>query len=504
MKERGIKMKKRRGLLWLLLALLLCCNMQVLASDTTEEVEPEHVYEFTEFSWYLDNRCCRVWVKCRACEEAHNNIIECEVTSVVEEPTCTENGKITRTATIEINGNVYTDQKISTLEKLGHKFDDTDCVRCDAVRNPASVVTMVKERVVNYSGNAYVIKVQDVQGSTGEITYKYYVDKKCKKLTTSKNSGAKKEGGAPVQPGVYYVKATVAADDNYRETVTEASKLIICPRKVLNYKAVNTSKGIKLTWSKREEADGYIIYRKTSSGSKAATAVLEGKNKTSFVDTGWENGKRYYYNIVAYGDIYGNDDTVVISDKRASDIQAIHYDLTITNQNGSVKLKWKNNSNSGVKGYYIYRKRAGESKYTKAATIKKAKTVTWTDKSSKTLKNGKKAQYYIKAYYGKSNSVVTKSAEYTNYYLSKPTLSVSGDYMKWTKVSGASGYEVYVDNSIWGDLYYDVSSKETKYKTSAGAGDVKVRAFKKVNGKYYYSAWSNKKNMISELLNKYR
>jgi len=323
-------------------------------------------------------------------------------------------------------------------------------------------------------------------------------------LTTSANSGAKKEGGAPVQPGIYYVKATVAADNNYRETVTEPSELIIRPRKALNLKAVNTAKGIKLTWSKREEADGYIIYRKTGPNAKAATAVIEGKNKTSFVDTNWENGKKYYYNIVAYGEIYGNNDTVVISDKRASDIQAIHYDLTITNQNGSVKLKWKNNSNTGVKGYYIYRKRAGESKYTKAATISNPKTVTWTDKSSKTVTSGKKAQYYIKAYYGKSHSVVTKSAEYTNYYLSRPTLSISGDYLKWTKVSNAGGYEIYIDNSIWGDMYYDVSNKVTKYKASAGAEDAKVRAWKKVNGKYYYSAWSNKKNMLSDILNKYR
>ena len=169
-----------------------------------------------------------------------------------------------------------------------------------------------------------------------------------------------------------------------------------------------------------------------------------------------------------------------------------------------MKLKWKNNSNTGVKGYYIYRKRAGESKYTKAVTISNPKTVTWTDKSSKTVTSGKKAQYYIKAYYGKSHSVITKSAEYTNYYLSRPTLSISGDYLKWTKVSNAGGYEIYIDNSIWGDMYYDVSNKVTKYKASAGAEDAKVRAWKKVNGKYYYSAWSNKKNVLSDILDKYR
>lgn len=482
--------------------LVVFWGMNVMASDITDEPVQEHVYSEPVFDW-AGNMMCSATVECQSCEDVHKERYDCEITTEIIYPKCTEPGQKISTATVEIDGVVYTDKYYVELEAYGHKFEDTECKRCDAVRNPESEVTIPATRKVYYSGSTYTIKVKDVQGSTGEITYQHYMNKKCTVLTTAKNSGAKRDGGAPAQPGVYYVVATIAADDNYRETVTEPSKLTICPRKIQTLKAVNVSNGIKLTWSKREEADGYIIYIKTNPNSSgAAIAVIKGKNKTSFVDTGWTNGQKYYYNIVAYGDIYGDSDTVVISNKRDKNIQAIHYNINITNQNGSVKLKWKKSNDTGVKGYYIYRKRAGESNFTKVTTIKNPKTVTWTDKSSKTVVNGKKVQYYIKAYYGKSNSIVTKSAEYTNYYLSKPKASKSGDYIKWKKVSKASGYEVNYQSSIWGDVKEKVSNNVTKMDVYDSFNSwARVRAYKKVNGKYYYSAWSEKISKYEGLKN---
>ena len=488
-------MKKTKRFLCLLLALLLTCNMQVFASD-----EVEHVYGEPKFVWEYSDYCYAL-AECLSCEESHKKEFMCDITDVYEAPTCTAQGKRTYTATVEINGVVYSDQSVITHNALGHSFEGTVCTRCGATRNQTTVVTMPAERTVTYSGNAYAIKVQKVEGSTGKITYKYYIDENCKRLTTASNSGAKKEGGAPVKPGYYYVIATVAADENYEEAVTPPSKLTILPRKVLNFKAVNTSSGIKLTWSKRDEVDGYYIYRRTSSTAKwSKIKTLEGKSNTSYTDTGRTNGKKYYYNIVSYKFTYdGWDEDIVLSNKRSKDTQVIHFDLKISNLNGGVKLKWQKCSDTSVKGYYIYRKRAGESKYTKAATISSRSTVTWTDKTSKTVQGGKKAQYYIKVYYGKSNSVVTKSAEYTNYYLGRPTASVSGDYIKWTKVSGASGYEIY-ENKMDMTIYHQVSNTKTKYKVFDDVGPIyaKVRAYKKVNGKYYYSAWSKEKSDMSD------
>lgn len=284
-----------------------------------------------------------------------------------------------------------------------------------------SVVVMPQVREVRYSGNNYVLKVEEVKGSTGKVTYQYFRDEDCRKLTTVKGDGAKKEGGAPSKPGIYAVVATVAADENYKEAVSEPGYLIIYPKTVSKMEAKNLQSGIKLTWSKRSEADGYIIYRKSSlNGKYEPVGFIEGEGKVSFTDKNYKAGQKYYYNIEAYADIYGDDENVLVSNKMSKAVQVIHHDLTITNQNGSVKLKWQKCSDTAVKGYKIYRKRAGESKYTRAATISSRSTTTWTDNKSKTVVSGKKAQYYITPYYSTSKSVVAKSANYTNYYLSIP------------------------------------------------------------------------------------
>ena len=59
---------------------------------------------------------------------------------------------------------------------------------------------------------------------------------------------------------------------------------------------------------------------------------------------------------------------------------------------------------------------------------------------------------------------------------------------------------VYVDtNAYWGDSRYEVSNNVTKYEVydEMLVNSAKVRAYKKVNGKYYYSAWSNSKSAFS-------
>lgn len=78
--------------------------------------------------------------------------------------------------------------------------------------------------------------------------------------------------------------------------------------------------------------------------------------------------------------------------------------------------------------------------------------------------------------------------------------------LKWKKVSGAEGYE-YAYNLFWkkgsGIGNYTVKSTD---KTSAkialkdyGAVDVRVRAYRTVNGKKVYGAWSNSRLKRSKL-----
>ena len=63
---------------------------------------------------------------------------------------------------------------------------------------------------------------------------------------------------------------------------------------------------------------------------------------------------------------------------------------SVSNTKKGLKLKWK--AQKKCDGYYIYKK-TGSGKYKLAATIKKGKTSTWTDKK---VKKGKKYRYYVK------------------------------------------------------------------------------------------------------------
>ena len=94
------------------------------------------------------------------------------------------------------------------------------------IKKAASKVTL-KKRTARYTGKAVSVKKATVKGSTGKVTYTYYKDKKCKTKTTKKNAGAAKTGQAPKKTGIYYVKATVKADKNYKAATSKAVKLVI-------------------------------------------------------------------------------------------------------------------------------------------------------------------------------------------------------------------------------------------------------------------------------------
>ena len=73
----------------------------------------------------------------------------------------------------------------------------------------------------------------------GKVFYTYYTDADCKSPTTSANSGVAVDGELPKNVGTYYVKAEIAATDNYNSATATGSFKII-PRPV------------KLKWSASE------------------------------------------------------------------------------------------------------------------------------------------------------------------------------------------------------------------------------------------------------------
>ncbi len=178
---------------------------------------------------------------------------------------------------------------------------------------------------------------------------------------------------------------------------------------------------------------------------------------------------------------------------------------SLTNKAKGITIKWKKAKGAG--GYIIYRSKNG-GKYSRIKTISSGKTVSYTDKSATT--NGAKYRYKIISYkkvgktiyksaYSKTKTIYRISAPKIKELSNKPERKIA---IKWTKNKRATGYQI----------QYATNSKFKKAKTvtvkKAGAVSkvikklkknstyrVRIRAYKTVSGKKYYSAWSSKKSV---------
>lgn len=202
--------------------------------------------------------------------------------------------------------------------------------------------------------------------------------------------------------------------------------------------AKNTSKGVSVKWNKVSGANGYYVYRKTSSGSFTKIATVKSGSTLSYTDTKAKSGTTYSYTVKAYaGDSVSAYNTKGVSVKYLS----VPRLSSVKNKMKGIVLNW--NKVSGAKGYYVYRKMSGDDKWTKIATLKDGSTLTYTDKNAKP---GKKYYYTVRAYSGDYSSTIKSSDAIKR--LSTPTLKSvssgkSGVTFKWNKVTGAEGYIVY-------------------------------------------------------------
>ena len=351
------------------------------------------------------------------------------------------------------------------------------------------------EVIVTYTGDEVEFDdgLVDISEGTEDCSLDYYLDEDCTVAVDT-----------PVDPGVYFVKAFADETDEYNFAETKSPlKVTIRPRTVANFKAANAASGIQLIWSKRAEADGYIVYRRTASTSHKEIKKITKVSTTSFTDTNISQGTKYYYNIVAY--VKAENGETVKGAMRSNASQIVRTKITsVTNQSGSVKIKWTKVPSAA--GYKVYRKASGYDSYELIKTIKSGTTISYTDTSSKSIRNGKVSYYYVVPYYSKSSSVVLKTNTKTNYYVTHPTFSAldtSGSgalKATWKKNAAASGYQVrYSLNSDMSEAKTVSISKSTLSKKISGLKKnktyyVQVRAYKTVNDVKYYSAWSAKKS----------
>ena len=249
-------------------------------------------------------------------------------------------------------------------------------------------------------------------------------------------------------------------------------------------------KGISLSWSKVNGADGYNVYRSTSAnGTYEFVKSVTGSEST--VDTTVKAGQKYYYKVRAYTKY---DKTFYSADSNSG--SATYQKFTsfdVAPKSGvTMSLSWS--KVSGASSYDVmWLDPYGDYQVVKSCGSSQ------TSCSHTGLKAGTRYRYKIIAK-NSSGKTVAVSPVKEAVALATPTIqSVAVDYglrVTWTKASGADRYNIYRSTSkngtyeyiasVQGSLSYldsDIDLGKTYY--------YKVRAYKKIDGKVYYGGYSN-------------
>lgn len=174
----------------------------------------------------------------------------------------------------------------------------------------------------------------------------------------------------------------------------------------------------------------------------------------------------------------------------------------------TITLTWTKNLN--VTGYEIQMYKSSSKTWETVATIKDKNTTTY---AKKDLSSGTTYKFQIRTYvdasdgrhYGEWSETLSTGTTPGKVTISSLTTNVKMELkIKWKKKSG-SGYQVYVsrDSKFSKPSKYDVKSASKLSKTvKAGKNNkyyyVKVRAYKVIDGKKVYGAWSSVKKIKTD------
>ena len=260
---------------------------------------------------------------------------------------------------------------------------------------------------------------------------------------------------------------------------------------------------VDLSWSPVSGADGYTV-QIFKNGKWVSVGNFVG---TSAQISGLLPGSVNYVHIAAYassnGKTYiGNYNTSV---KVETTVGAINPRVSAY-ANNFVTLTW--NKQTAANGYEVFKYDASSKKYVLYKNITNPNTNTCKVTG---LASNKKYDFKVRAYqiddsektYAPFGAVVSQYTSITNPKLnSAKSTSKKKIKASWSKVSGASGYQVMWSTYKNFSKNYKTKSVKVKYssKTVTTAQSkkiyyVRVRAYKTINGKKVYSPWSNTKKV---------
>ncbi|MCD8007467.1 MAG: fibronectin type III domain-containing protein [Clostridiales bacterium] len=265
-----------------------------------------------------------------------------------------------------------------------------------------------------------------------------------------------------------------------------STKSIIYLAQVSISSVSNVSSGVTASWESVSGATGYQVQRSTSSSFSSTTSITT--TSTSYTFTGLTSGTTYYIRVRAYySNTYGawSSSTSIICLAQA----AIS---SVSNASTGVTASW--GSVSGATGYQV--------QYSTSSSFSSGNASITTTSTSYTitgLTSGTTYYIRVRAYYSSTYGAWSSSTSII--YLAQAAISsvsntTSGITVKWSAVSGASGYQIYIStSSSFSSNTSSAKTTSTSYSvtglTSSTTYYVKVRAYSGST----YGAWSSKKSI---------
>lgn len=302
-----------------------------------------------------------------------------------------------------------------------------------------------------------------------------------------------------VTPGTATVIITGIGQFKGTAKTTFTIKAPQAPAVVSGFKSAETStSSVKLTWNKVAGAKGYIIYQ--AQAGKWVRIAKTTTNTNAYTVSGLKAGTTYKFAIKAYitaGKEISSASfpTVTVSTNPA----AVTGFKTAASSSGAIKLAW--NKVPGAKGYIIYQAKSG-----KWVRIAKTTTNDNTYLVSK-LNASTTYKFAIKAYkVVNGKEVASKTYPTLTSSTCPPTVNftlTAGSkkaVVKWSKLSGVTGYKIYYktsDKGKWVDLKTTTATSYTKTGLIKGKRYYfTVRAYRTVAGKTYAGKFVTKSIIV--------
>ena len=361
-------------------------------------------------------------------------------------------GKYSKITTVTSTS--YVDTNVKNNAQYSYKIKAYNTA-CTSAFSTAASLKKTQISVSNLKADANGSKVQlswtgGVTGAEGYVIYRRTEDGSYAEIGRTAGNTYSDTISAGIK---YYYAVAVYSGSRTEDKCPEVGVMYLAEPAVTG--ASNITSGVQVKWSKVTGATGYIVYHKGAGKGWARIADIKDGSTVNYTDTTAESGTTYTYTVRAY-----NKDTM--SDWNSTKSLMRISDTTLTgasNITSGVQVKWS--QVTGATGYIVYRKGAGKG-WARIADIKNGSTVSYTDT---TAASGTTYTYTVRAYNGSTMGDwhSTKSVK----RLSDPKLTsaskVSGGInVRWTGVTGATGYIVYrkSGSGSWGRIA-DIKSGST-------------------------------------------